>query len=94
MSQVIRAPDQFGEKLRDAIDRGLNEAGIEARVETEHVRTTRLYRALVTSPQFEHMSHSERQDVVWSILRRSLADDEQFRVSTVLALTPAELGEE
>lgn len=93
MPEVSAPADRFGDKLRSVLQRGLHERSIEARVSTEHVRRTTLHRAMVVSPQFEDMSHLERQEVVWQVIRSKLSPDEQLRISIVMALTPEEIGE-
>lgn len=93
MSEVTAARDTFGRRLRQSLEKGLEQRGIQATVETEAVRFTQLHRALVTSPQFEDMGHGERQDILWRILRDELSPEEQLRVSVVVALTPDEVGE-
>jgi hypothetical protein len=95
MAEVALAVEDLGLRLRNVLEDGLSKVGIRAEVETEPVRTTRLHRAMVISPHFEHLSHLERQEVVWNILRRSLSTEEQLCVSVVLAMTPGEVnGEE
>jgi acid stress-induced BolA-like protein IbaG/YrbA len=92
MAQVITVPPKFGKKLRDVLERGLRERQIDATVETERVRNTALYRALVVTPQFEHMYHSERQDIIWRIITEAMSTEELLHISTILALTPDDIG--
>lgn len=84
----------FSRKLEDTIRTGLRHRGIEADVQTEKVRFTNLWRAYVISDQIEDMSHLERQDLVWRIVRDNLTPEEQLRISMILLLTPNESGSE
>jgi len=83
----------FVERLETSLIEGLKQAGIEAEVEYERVPSTRLYRFIVLAKKFKPLPHNERQNLVWRIAEKSLADDEQFRVSMILTLTPEELKE-
>lgn len=79
-------------RLHAALRRGLAVAGIDASVEIERVRSLRLYRVLVKSPDFDPLSITERQDLVWRIVRQSFTADEQLNISVILTLTPGELN--
>jgi len=70
---------------------GLREAGLAAKVETEPVPTTRLIRVMVIADQFQHMRPSERQDLVWRIVRAEFPPDAQMRISMILTVTRSEL---
>jgi acid stress-induced BolA-like protein IbaG/YrbA len=91
MSEVVVAPEAFDQRLELALRQGLEQLGIQAEVETEPVRTTRLYRAMVTSPQWEELGYMDRQEVVWRILDRYFTRDEQLHVASVTTLTPDEV---
>lgn len=82
----------LGKRLRDVLEAGPRTAGIEAQVETEPVPITRLHRAIAVSRQFRYMGQLERQEVVWRIVGHALTPEEQQRVSTILTVTPKELG--
>jgi hypothetical protein len=82
----------FDTRLRKAILKGLGQAGIDAKVETEPVPTTKLHRVLITARQFKQLRPSERQDLVWRIVGASFAPDEQLRISMIITLTPDEFA--
>ena len=84
----------FLEKLKSALKDGLADLGITAEVLSEPVRRTRLYRFYVISNEFEHMQHTERQEVVWRIVRDVLGIPGATRISMVLTLTMDEVGDD
>ena len=86
MAKVKKAP-AFVTQLRKALVDALKANGIQAKVETEPVPTTRLYRVMVVAPQFKAMTHTERQSLVWRIAERALSPDDQLRISMILTLT-------
>ena len=92
MSEVISPAEIFGQRLQTALQEGLRKVGIEAEVETEPVPTTLLHRALVVAPQFAQLGFSDRQEVVWRIIKHYFSPDEQLFVSGVRTLTPAEMA--
>ena len=89
MANVKTAP-AFLEQLKKAIVETLKVNGISAKVRTEPVPTTKLYRVAVFSPQFKQMRHSERQNLVWRIAEKAVSPDEQMRISMILTLTDDE----
>jgi hypothetical protein len=93
MPQVIERGVAFADRLQEALREGLAQRGIRAEVTAERVPTTRLHRAVVAARQFRHMPFSERQEVVWTILRDRFTPEERLQVSIVHTLTPAEMGE-
>ena len=86
MAKVTSLP-AFVTQLKKALVDGLKASGIRAKVHTEPVPTTLLYRVTVVAPQFKAMKHSERQNLVWRIAERTLSPDDQLRVSMILTLT-------
>ncbi len=78
-------------RLRDALLGGLETAGIDARVEIERVRGTRLHRVYAIANAFQHLRPSERQDLVWRILDQAPAPDERLQVSMIYTVTEDEL---
>jgi len=91
MAEVNTHSGSFARRIREALRAGLAEGGIEARVETQKVRTTRLHRVIVSAPQFEQLRPSERQDLAWRIIDQRFSPDEQLLISMILTLTPDEL---
>ncbi|MCK4660355.1 MAG: hypothetical protein KAV82_12600 [Phycisphaerae bacterium] len=70
-------------------------AGIDpVTMDFEAIPQTNLYRFSVLAQSFEHVKHSERQDLVWRIASDVLGRDEQLCVSMILTLTPDEAGVE
>ena len=81
----------FLSRLKKALVETLKQNGIEAKVRSEPVPYTKLYRLAVLSPQFKAMRHSERQSLVWRIAERAVSPDEQMRISMILTLTSEEM---
>ena len=84
--------ETFEEKLNRILLQGLKQAGINAKIEIQPVRATRLHRVSVISRQFENLRPSERQDLVWRIVSQVFSPDEQLHISMILTLTPDELA--
>jgi hypothetical protein len=83
----------LAERIAEALKSGLATAGITLEeIETEPIRGTKLIRVTLVAKGFERVNHTERQDIVWRILNRTLTPDEQLRVSMVVTLTPKELA--
>ncbi len=89
MSKVKDAP--FLRKLKQSLRSELAAVGIEAKVHTEAVPTTQLYRVTVVAPQFKVLNHSERQNVIWRIVEKSLSPQEQLRISMIMTLAADEI---
>ena len=79
-------------KLLGALETALRKAGIRAFIDTERIPATKLHRIVVLTEQFEALSPSERQNLVWRIAQQVLDFDEQLLVSSILTLTPEEAG--
>lgn len=82
----------FVTELKDAFVRELKQVGIPAEADFEPVPTTKLFRFIVVAKKFKAMPFSERQDLVWRIADKTLPEDKQLRVSSILTLTPEEAG--
>ena len=91
MVEVKQANNGVVSKLTKALVQGLKQAGIPARVNTEPVRLTNLWRVYVIARKFKNLRPSERQDLVWRIAGLALTPDEQLRISMILTVTPEEL---
>ena len=87
-----RAP-QYLEKLMDALDSGLRERGITAKIEWDRIEGSRMYLVWVVSKAFANIPHSMRQALVWRIADETLTYDKLLRLSMILTLTPTEAGE-
>lgn len=83
----------FVVKLKKALQDRLKKAGIEAKIESEPVEGTKLYRFIVLARKFKSMSHTERQGLVWRIAEQELSPEENLLVSMIMTLTPAETGQ-
>lgn len=87
----LKNPPKFVADLEKALVKGLGEAGIRAKVMSEPVPHTKMYRFAVFSPQFKEMYHSERQRQVWRIAEDAIKEKEnQLRISMILTLTSDE----
>ncbi|RPI64086.1 MAG: hypothetical protein EHM48_01415 [Planctomycetaceae bacterium] len=80
----------FVSKLEKDIVNELKAIGIKAKVTSEPVPTTKLFRLMVLSPQFKEMYHSERQSLVWRITEKAISQADQNRISMILTLTADE----
>ncbi len=81
----------FEKRLAAVLEEDLRKAGIDAKVETEKVRATKLIRVMVIAEQFLHMRPSERQDFVWRIIQHHFQPEDELRISMVLTVTRSEL---
>jgi hypothetical protein len=89
----VKAPPPFLDRLNTALISALAANDISAKVRTERVPTTKLYRVAVLAPKFKALKHSERQNLVWRIADSALSPDEQLHISMILTLTPDEVEE-
>jgi len=89
----VKAPPSFMERLKAALISALAANDISAKVRTERVPTTKLYRVGVLAPKFKALKHSERQNLIWRIADSALSPDEQLHISMILTLTPDEVEE-
>ena len=86
----VRTVPAFLIRLKKALVETLKRAGIEAKVKSEPVPQTKLFRLAVLSPQFKAMRHSERQSLVWRITEKAISPDDQMRISMIHTLTSEE----
>jgi hypothetical protein len=91
MSKLATAPDAFERKLRKALRDGLKAAGLDANIDMEPIRGTKLRRVHVTSAAFDKLRPSERQDLVWRIVGFTFPQEDQLKISMILTLSPREL---
>jgi hypothetical protein len=82
----------FARRLRDALVADLGSVGIGAQVKVSKVAGTRLHRVTVVSRDFGPLRPSERQDLVWRIVRKHFTQDEDLLISLILTLTPRDIG--
>lgn len=92
MAKVKAAPRSFESRLIESLRSGLRAVGIAAEVKVDPIKGTRLHRVHVTSPAFDKLRPSERQDLVWRIIGFTFPQDEQLRISMILTLSPRELS--
>lgn len=86
MAKVKESP-AFLALLKKALVAELKAKGIQAKVHSEPVPSTRLHRVTVVAPQFKALKHSERQSIVWRIAEKALSPDDQLGISMILTLT-------
>lgn len=91
MPRMRTQSPSFARRIRSSLSEELANAGVEAAVETERVPTTRLHRVMVTAKKFGQLRPSERQDLVWRIIKQHFSAEEQLLISMILTLTPDEL---
>ena len=89
----VKAPPPFMDRLKTALIKSLGANDVSAKVRTERVPMTKLYRVAVLAPKFKALKHSERQNLVWRIADSALSPDEQLHISMILTLTPDEVEE-
>ncbi len=87
----VKDRSSFLDRLETARTSSLGKNEITAKVDTEKVPTTKLYRVMVLAPKFKALKHSERQNLVWRIADSALSPDEQLHISMILTLTPDEV---
>lgn len=80
----------FVVELKKALRDDLQAAGIVAKISSEAIPATKLHRFMVLADNFKKLSHSERQDLVWRIAKKTLTPEEELLVSMILTLTPEE----
>jgi hypothetical protein len=90
MPNVKKHIDPFATRVKDLLRKQLKSVGIDAKVTSNALAGTKLYRFLVEAPKFKNLDYSERQAVVWSIVRESVLPKDRVRISMILALTPDE----
>ena len=73
-----------------ALSKDLKKVGIPCEASWEKVPGTKLYRLLVIAGKFKNLQFSERQQMVWRIIERTLPPAEQLQISMILTLTPEE----
>jgi len=78
-------------RLKREIREGLDKVGVgSAKVDFERIQGTKLFRFRVIAAALSKLTHSERQDLVWRMVGRTLRDDEQIFISTIVTLTLSE----
>ncbi|MBM3241055.1 hypothetical protein FJZ31_32630 [Candidatus Poribacteria bacterium] len=77
-------------KVISTLRRGLKAHGVNPKIHAESAVNGTKWRFSVISEDFAPWLHSERQDVIWRILRESLSAEELLKVTIVLALTKKE----
>jgi hypothetical protein len=83
-----RAP--FARRLEKHMEEQLAKAGLDADVIVEAVPSTKLHRVYVIAKEFEHLTHSERQDLVWRLANEVLTPDEGILISIIYTLLPVD----
>jgi stress-induced morphogen len=78
---------EFLKKLRTILVSGLAKAGVEVEdYSTEPIKGTKLNRVILIADAFDNMNFSERHDLVWQIVGAVFTQDEQLRISMIMAL--------
>jgi hypothetical protein len=85
-------PPYHVDKLTQALRVRLGQAGIHAKVGSQPIAATKLYRIIILAPEFKAMPHSDRQSLVWRIAESALPVDKQLLISSILTLDPGEAG--
>jgi len=69
---------------------GLDEHDLSATVELEASGLPGRYRLYVVSDDFTNLLESERQDIVWRVLKERWSREDQVRITLSLMLTERE----
>jgi hypothetical protein len=77
-------------RLREALRKGLHELGFDAEVEFERSDAPGWFRIYVFSNHFERFLESERQDILWRVIKERWDREDQLRVSLTLVFTKRE----
>lgn len=89
----VKTPQHI-DRLRRTLKEELAKLHIKpTEISVEPVVGTKLFRFRIVAPKFANLRHTERQDLVWRLVRRELDDDEQLHISTITTLTPSEARE-
>lgn len=67
------------------------EKRFHAQVDVEPINGRGRYRFAVVSPQFEEMTHLQRQDALWEAADAALPREATMDISLILAFAPNEL---
>ena len=95
MDPVARPEEdaEFVHRLKRALVEGLGVAGVDdVEVLAESIPGTHLHRITVVSEKFRQLQFSERQDLLWRIIRQRLTPEQELRISMILTLTPDDLA--
>ncbi|HOW18228.1 MAG TPA: hypothetical protein PLC79_04250 [Phycisphaerae bacterium] len=82
-------PEQIAD-LTGRLTKGLEEWGYTATAELEPSGAPGRYRLYVVSKDFEPLLESERQSVLWRVLKEKWDRDDQLRITLSLALSEKE----
>lgn len=78
------------EKIRRCMKDGLKEYGVDANVKWKRSGVLGKYWFYAISRNFEKWNHSERQDVVWRILKNNLETPDLVKITMVFTWTERE----
>jgi|FaiFalFF_MnMetaG_3_1042247.scaffolds.fasta_scaffold15643_2 hypothetical protein len=91
MAAKTNSLEALRRKVKAALRKGLKAYGIQPkRIIAEPAVNGTKWRFLIISDDFEPWLFSERQDVIWRLLEKSLEADELLKVTMVMALTEKE----
>lgn len=79
--------------LLASLRKDFKSVGISVEAGAEKVPGLRMYRVNCVSKQFAKLQFSERQSLAWRIAKNAVGQDRLMRVTMILTLTPAELGD-
>jgi hypothetical protein len=69
---------------------GFKELRLRTKVELERSELPGRFRLIVTSPDFDKLLESERQDLIWRVLRERWSRDDQLRLTLTFGLSEKE----
>jgi hypothetical protein len=92
MGKISTSSSTFAGRLEGVVKDGLLVAGIKAVTLTEQVPGTKLVRLIVMADEFEQLSPTERQNLVWRIIEKKFSSEEQMKISVVVALSKKDVG--
>ena len=82
----------MGDEVEGCAREDLRALGLKSTVRVEPAGTTKLFRFFVVSDGFKTLRHSERQNIVWRVVDRTLSPEDAIKVSMIMTLATTELG--
>lgn len=82
----------MGDEVEGCAQEDLRALGLKSTVRVEPAGTTKLFRFFVVSDAFKNLRHSERQNIVWRVVDRTLSPEDSIKVSMIMTLATTELG--
>ncbi len=83
---------KFPDLIKNVLIDGLKSQRIEAEVDSEPIRSTRMHRVIVLAKKFKQLHPRERQNLVWHIVDNKISREDQLSISSIVTVTPKEFA--